>query len=136
MEHRIRSVHPPAILMVEDDRETSTIYADYLESKGFRVLLTRDAAEGIRLAEEEQPALILMDLLLPRMSGCAAIRELKSRPATAHIPVLAMTASSLDVDRQEAREAGCNAFLEKPCVPQQLLRQVDTLLGDPFKGAG
>lgn len=133
---RPRSVHPPAILIVEDDRESSTIYADYLESKGFRVLLTRDAYEGLRLARMEMPALILMDLQLPFVGGAHAIRELKSRPDTRDIPIVAMTASGLEADRQEARSAGCDDFLEKPCRPPELLRAVDLLLGDPFSGAG
>lgn len=116
------------VLLIEDDPETSTIYSEYLISHGYDVLVTADAVEGIGLAGREHPALIMMDLSLPGMDGPAAIRRLKADAATAGIPILAMTASSLEMDRRRAYDAGCDAFVAKPCRPPKLLEQVKLLL--------
>lgn len=116
------------VLIIEDDRETSTIYSEYLVSQGYRVSATALAREGIRMAQRERPAAILMDLSLPGMDGNTAMRQLKADPATAAIPILAMTASSLDADRRRAHESGCDAFVEKPCRPPQLLKALERVL--------
>lgn len=116
------------VLLIEDDPETSTIYSEYLISHGYDVLVTASAVEGIGLAGRKGPALIMMDLSLPGMDGPTAIRLLKADAATSGIPILAMTASSLETDRRRACDAGCDAFMAKPCRPPKLLEQVQLML--------
>ncbi|MDQ1238771.1 MAG: two-component system, cell cycle response regulator, partial [Thermodesulfobacteriota bacterium] len=81
---------------------------------GYRVLKAYSAEEGMKVAEEEVPALILMDISLPGMDGLTATRMLKQKDSTAHIPVVALTAHAMKDDESRAREAGCCAYLTKP----------------------
>lgn len=118
-------MEPTTLLLIDDDPEARTIYGDYLRGHGYRVLSAQDAEEGIGLAEAERPAVVIMDLSLPKVDGCTATRILKSKPETAQIPVVAATASDLDADRRKALDAGCDAFLDKPCTPPRLLRELE-----------
>lgn len=118
------------LLLVEDDRDARTIYADFLSSHGYRVVTARNADAGIHLAVSERPALIITDLSLPRTDGYTAMKVFKQHPVIANTPVIAITASNLDSDRERAFEAGCDAFLGKPFLPVRLLREIERMLGE------
>lgn len=102
------------ILVVEDNSLNLELVTDLLEATGFSVTCARTAEEGLRLAREELPELILMDLSLPGMDGLAATRALRADPATRHILVIALTAHAMRGDREMAVIAGCDDYLAKP----------------------
>lgn len=121
---------PHTILLVEDNEDNVTVYRAILEHSGFRVLEARDGPEGIRAARDELPDLVLMDISIPLVDGWEATRVLKADPATARIPVVALTAHAFESDRARALEAGCDGYLVKPIEPRQVVAEVRRLL-DP-----
>lgn len=102
------------VLVVEDNPINLELATALLEQACCEVLTAETAASGLQLAKTERPDLILMDLQLPGMTGYEATRRLKADPATAAIPVVALTAHALLGTEAKAREAGCDAFLTKP----------------------
>jgi two-component system, cell cycle response regulator DivK len=118
----------PLVLLVEDFDDAREMYAEYLEFNGFRVAGASDAVRGIELAEEMQPAVILMDAALPGLSGWDAIEQLKSNPATRRIPVLMLTGHVLGDAKERAMAMGAVGFIPKPCLPDELTRQIVELL--------
>lgn len=121
------------ILLVEDHEDNRNIYRTILEHYGFEVLLAPDGGEGLRLARERQPSLILMDIAIPVIDGFEATRALKADPATAQIPVVALTAHALQEDRERAAAAGCDGYLAKPVEPRRVLEEVRRFL-TPLSG--
>jgi two-component system cell cycle response regulator DivK len=101
-------------LVIEDHPMDRELVTELVGQEGYQVLEADSAEAGLGLAFAERPALILMDLQLPRMSGYEAIRRLKADPATAHIPILALTASVVGGGIRKASEAGADACLVKP----------------------
>ena len=99
-----------------------------LRREGFEVIIARDGAEGIELANSESPDLIIMDLVLPNIDGWQATRELKAAPATSSIPILALSASVMSGDPDKALAAGCDDFEYKPVDFPRLLDKIATLL--------
>jgi CheY-like chemotaxis protein len=114
----------PLVLLVEDFDDAREMYAEYLEFNGLRVAGAADAVKGLQLADELQPSIILMDAALPGLSGWDAIKELKANPRTKHIPVLMMTGHVLGDARERALAAGADGFIPKPCLPDELTRQI------------
>lgn len=112
---------PPLVLLVEDMPELREVYAEILTEAGFRVALAKDGAEGVEKAIALQPAVILMDVDLPRLNGLAAIRQLRNDPRTRSIPVVVSTSQPVE---REAREVGSCAFLAKPCSLDALVAAV------------
>ena len=102
------------ILIVEDNEKNLKLVRDVLQVKGYETLEAGTAEEGLKIAREKKPALILMDIQLPGMSGIEALRALRAAPATAAIPVVAITASVMQQDRQQIMNAGFDGFIEKP----------------------
>ena len=102
------------ILIVEDNEKNLKLVRDVLQVKGYKTLEAGTAEEGLKIAREKMPALILMDIQLPGMSGIDALKALRAEPATAAIPVVAITASVMQQDRQQIMSAGFNGFIEKP----------------------
>lgn len=119
------------ILLVEDHEDNRIVYSTILEHFGYRVLLAADGAEGVRLTKQELPDLVLMDVSIPVMDGWEATQAIKADPATAHIPVVALTAHALATDRARALEAGCDGYLAKPVEPRVVLQEVRRFLGEP-----
>jgi CheY-like chemotaxis protein len=117
------------ILLVEDNEMNRDMLTRRLQRRGHEVLVAGDGAEGVALAQQEQPDLILMDMTLPVLDGWEATRRLKADPATGHIPIIALTAHAMSEDRERALEAGCDDFDTKPIELPRLLAKVDTLLG-------
>src|SRR5258706_7357962 len=126
----------PIILLVDDDEETYNLYSDFLASSGFAVVGANDGEEAVRVAQREQPSLVIMDLGLPLLDGCEATRLLRSDPSTKHIPILAMTGYVQRHFIEMARQAGCDAFLCKPCPLDRLLAEARRLIGLPATGDG
>ena len=114
----------PLVLLIEDFDDAREMYAEYLEFSGLRTVGAADAVRGLQLADELQPSVILMDAALPGLSGWDAIEQLKSNPRTAHIPVLMMTGHVLSDARERAFSAGAVGFIPKPCLPDELARQI------------
>lgn len=102
------------ILLVEDVEDNRGLVRQLAAYMGLGLIEAVDGEEGVRLAREAQPDLILMDLSLPVLDGWAATAMLKGDPATAHIPVIALTAHAMQGDEQRAREAGCDGYVTKP----------------------
>jgi CheY-like chemotaxis protein/HPt (histidine-containing phosphotransfer) domain-containing protein len=116
------------ILIVEDNRANMKLATLLLGSAGHAVLCAVDAETGLTLARTEQPDLILMDIQLPGMDGLAATALLKQDPATAAIPVIALTAMAMKADEERTRIAGCDAYIAKPLRYQELFAAIDALL--------
>lgn len=116
------------ILIVEDNAANMKLAKLLLESAGHTPLCAVDAETGLTLARARKPDLILMDLQLPGMDGLAAIALLKKDPATAAIPVIALTAMAMKADREKARIAGCDAYISKPLRYKELLAAIDALI--------
>jgi CheY-like chemotaxis protein len=119
---------PALVLLAEDFEDARDLYKDYLEFSGFAVETATNGREAITRAIELQPDLILMDASMPVLDGWQATRELKANPVTKHIPVLALTAHAFDDARQEAKASGCDGFVTKPCLPDDLVVQVRATL--------
>jgi len=111
---------PPRILVVEDDSDNRGMVVKVLTVAGYGVLEAADGASAVTVARREHPDLIVMDLAMPGVDGWEASRRLKSDPATADIPIIALTAFAMRGDEERAREAGCDGYLSKPCRPQTI----------------
>ena len=109
----------PRVLVVEDNPINLEVTVAFLEDKGCQILTAETAELGLRLATAERPDLILMDLHLPGMTGYEATHRLKADPATAAIPVVALTAQAMRGDEARAKEAGCDGYLSKPLDRQR-----------------
>jgi two-component system, cell cycle response regulator DivK len=118
----------PLILVVDDYQDAREMYAEYLQFSGFRVAEARNGNEAVEKAFELRPDLILMDLSLPGKDGWEATRELKSDERTRHIPVVALTGHALAGASEGAKKAGCDSFVTKPCLPDDLVVEVRRML--------
>ena len=118
----------PLILVVDDYQDAREMYAEYLQFSGFRVAEARNGNEALEQAFALKPDLILMDLSLPGMDGWEATRRLKADAATRHIPIVALTGHALAGASEGARKAGCDAFVTKPCLPDDLVIEVRRML--------
>ena len=116
------------LLLVEDNELNRDMLSRRLERKGYVIQMAADGAQGVSMAMELRPALILMDLSLPVMDGWEAIRRLKLNPDTANIPVIALTAHARAEDEKTAREAGANDFDTKPIDLNRLVGKIEHLL--------
>ena len=121
-------VRQPLILLVEDYSDAIEIYSASLEFHGFRVVAATRAADALSFVQSTPPDLIVMDVGLPDITGWDLTRTLKADEATRHIPVVILTGHVFGGARERARESGCDAFLTKPCVPDELIRTVKNLL--------
>ena len=116
------------ILVVDDYQDAREMYAEYLQFSGFRVAEARNGNEAVEKAFALKPDLILMDLSLPGMDGWEATRRLKADDATKHIPVVALTGHALAGASEGAKRAGCDSFVTKPCLPDDLVVEVRRML--------
>jgi two-component system cell cycle response regulator DivK len=112
------------ILIVEDNDKNMKLTRDLLRFHGFETIEARSAEEGIALARERRPHLVLMDIQLPGMDGVSALRELRQDAATAAIPVVALTASVMKEDRERFDKAGFDGFITKPISVKEFPDQV------------
>jgi two-component system cell cycle response regulator DivK len=116
------------ILIVEDNEKNMKLVRDVLQVKGYRTLEAGSAEDGIALARAEKPDLVLMDIQLPGMNGIEALAVLRADPATAAIPVIAVTASVMQQDRNLITQAGFDAYIGKPINLKEFLEAVRTMI--------
>jgi two-component system cell cycle response regulator DivK len=117
------------ILIVEDNEKNMKLVRDVLQVKGYKTLEAGSAEDGIRLAIEHKPDLILMDIQLPGMNGIDALAVLRKDAPTASIPVIAVTASVMQQDRKLITEAGFDGYIGKPINLKEFLASVQQMLG-------
>ena len=123
----------PLILVVDEYQDAREMYAEYLQFSGFRVAEARNGNEALEQAFALKPDLILMDLSLPGMDGWEATRQLKADERTQNIPVVALTGHALAGASDGARRAGCDSFVTKPCLPDDLVVEVRRMLNTVSK---
>ena len=121
----------PTILIVEDSPDISDLLADAFRFDGFEILQAYDAVQGLQLASEHRPDLILMDIQLPDLDGLSVARTLKSDPATKHIPIVAMTAYDIVGDQARAMSKTCVGYTQKPIRPRELINLASAVLKLP-----
>src|SRR5262245_15153700 len=120
------------VLIVEDDEHSRTLMRSVIEDMlGGRARVSEDGEHAVADALERPPALVLLDLMLPQVSGWEIARRLRQQPATRHLPIIAVSALARPQEREAAMHAGCDAYLSKPFLPDDLARVVTaTLLGE------
>jgi len=116
------------VLLVEDVADTREMYADYLRHCGFHVTAVTTGAEALDAAREQMPDVILMDAAMPGLDGWAATKLLKNDPTTRDVPILILTAHVFAEHRAKAEEAGADGFIGKPCMPDELAREITSAL--------
>ena len=122
---------PPVVLIIDDVEDNREMYAMYLQHAGMRVAEAGNGHEALDQAFRLLPDLIVMDLSLPGIDGWEATRRLKADERTKKIPVVALTSHALEGYSEGARAAGCDAFVTKPCLPEQLLSEIRKVLAAP-----
>ncbi|MGI9190258.1 MAG: response regulator transcription factor, partial [Longimicrobiaceae bacterium] len=117
-----------SVLVVDDEPDISALVAYHLARESYRVRTAADGGEAIRAVETERPDLVVLDLMLPGMSGIEVLRELRRRPETAEIPVILLTARRDEQDRVEGFKVGADDYVPKPFSPQELVLRVGAVL--------
>jgi two-component system cell cycle response regulator DivK len=117
------------VLIVEDNPLNMKLLRDVLEAHGYETISTGEGTEGVALACDQQPDLILMDLQLPDISGYEAVRRLKEHPPTRTIPVVAVTAFAMSGDKRKALTSGCDGYLPKPIGLRDFIEMVERFIG-------
>ncbi len=112
------------ILIIEDNEKNMKLVRDLLQVKGYKTVESETAEDGISIAKEKRPALILMDIQLPGMNGVEALGVLRSDPDTKDIPVIAVTASAMTQDRHKIMAAGFDGYQRKPIDIKEFLKEV------------
>jgi CheY-like chemotaxis protein len=121
--------HGPTVLLVEDNDDNLQIYSTILSYAGYHVLEATDGEAALATARSGQPDLILMDVSIPKIDGWEVTRMLKADPATASIPIVALTAHALASDRERADEIGFDGYIPKPAEPRLVLAEVVRRVG-------
>lgn len=118
------------ILLVEDHEEIWDFLSRRLKRRGYEVDVAFDGQDGVDKAASLSPDIVLLDMNLPIMDGWTAASVLKSRPETARVPIIALTAHAMSGDREKALAAGCDDYHPKPVDFSRLLQQIEALLGE------
>ncbi len=116
------------ILIVEDNEKNRKLARDVLQVKGYQTIESETAEEGLKLVEEQAPALILMDIQLPGMDGITAMKRLKADPHTAKIPIIAITASAMTNNRTAMLAEGFDGYQTKPITLKDFLSEIERVL--------
>jgi two-component system, cell cycle response regulator DivK len=119
------------VLVVDDDLDTRIIWLTALEHHGYHAIGANDGPEGIACAQELTPDVIVMNLSMPKLDGISATSLLRQDPRTAEIPIIACTGFVREDGGDRAEDAGCDAYLEKPCEPSRVVREVERFIGPP-----
>ena len=118
------------VLIVEDNELNMKLFNDLLESRGCRIIQTRNGVEAVELARKHRPDIILMDIQLPEVSGLQVTQWLKDDEELRSIPVIAVTAFAMKGDEEKIRLGGCEAYLSKPISVVKFFETIDSFLGD------
>ena len=117
------------VLIVEDNELNMKLFHDLLDAHGYRTLQTRNGMDALRVAREQRPDLILMDIQLPEVSGLEVTKWLKDDETLRDIPVIAVTAFAMKGDEERIREGGCEAYLSKPISVGKFIETVRRFIG-------
>ncbi len=120
-----RTERQAPILIVEDDKNTASLIALYLEKEGFRTIIAHDGEEALRLASDSKPIFVVLDLMLPRLDGWEVCRQLRK---TSEVPILILTAREEEVDRVSGLTLGADDYVVKPFSPRELVARVKAIL--------
>jgi two-component system cell cycle response regulator DivK len=120
-----------AVLIVEDNELNMKLFHDILAAHGYETIQTRNGLEALELARRHHPALILMDIQLPEISGLEVTKWLKEDDDLRHIPVIAITAFAMKGDEERIRSGGCEAYISKPISVGNFLETVQRFVGEP-----
>lgn len=121
------------ILVVDDDKTLREMYAERLKHDGYEVLTATNGEEGLEIALTQQPAVILLDLMMPKKGGLGVLEVLKSQPTTEHIPVMILTAYPEEEYRDKSTRAGAAHFIAKSeTTPAEVVAKVEALLRGPI----
>jgi two-component system cell cycle response regulator DivK len=118
----------PKILLIEDNEMNRDMLSRRLLKRGYEVLMAVDGVEGVEMAHDALPDLVLMDMALPRKDGWEAASDIKADPATRDIPVIGLSAHAMAGDRDKAMAAGCDDYDTKPVDLPRLLAKIEALL--------
>jgi len=118
------------ILIVEDEPRNLKLFRDILKISGYNTIEATNGRQGVELARDRRPDLILMDIQMPVMDGLEATRILKADVRTKDIPVIALTAYAMKGDEEKIREAGCDGYIPKPIEVKEFLKRVADYLGE------
>jgi DNA-binding response OmpR family regulator len=116
------------ILLIEDEPDVLKTSLIFLESEGFKVITATDGIEGLHKTRSENPDLIIMDIMLPKLDGYKLCRMLKFDEKYKHIPIILFTARAQESDEQMGKEVGADAYIMKPFEPQVLIEKIGELL--------
>jgi len=118
----------PRILLIEDNEQNRYLATFLLENNGYSVTCANDGPQGIIMARELIPDLILLDIQLPSMDGYAVAKSLRAEPALDKVPIVAVTSYAMPGDREKALDAGCNGYIEKPINPDTFTEEISAYL--------
>jgi two-component system, cell cycle response regulator DivK len=118
----------PKILLVEDNEMNRDMLSRRLERRGYEIVVAVDGAQGVAMANTENPDLILMDMSLPIMDGWEATKNIKANTNTQSIPIIALTAHAMSGDREQALKAGCDDYDTKPIDLPRLLTKIEVFI--------
>ena len=121
------------VLIIEDNEKNLKLARDILNAKGYATLEAETGEEGVKLAKEKKPDLVLMDIQLPGINGIEAFKQIRDNAGTAHIPVIALTASVTPTDRSAITAAGFDAFIGKPISLKEFVETVQRLVAGAKK---
>ena len=112
------------VLIVDDEPKNVELVRDLLEVEGYQTIVAGNGREGVAMAADRRPDLILMDIMMPEMDGLEATRRIKQNAGTRHIPIVALTSCAMTGDETRIRRAGCDGYVTKPVDIDGLLKQV------------
>jgi twitching motility two-component system response regulator PilH len=121
-------VSSPWVLIIEDERDQAELWSDVCAEAGLNAMTAPTGRQGYQRACDSQPAIILLDLMLPDIDGWEVCRRLKADDRTQRIPIVVLTAHDDPLGTRRATEAGCAAYLKKPCPPAELVAVIKRLL--------
>lgn len=121
--------HVPVLLVADDDEDILMLVQLRLSRSGFEVVVARDGEEALRLVREHRPDLVVLDVMMPKVTGIDVVRALRADPETVDVPVILLTARSSETDVEEGIAAGADDYVVKPFSPQELVARVQSVLG-------
>ncbi|NWG46532.1 MAG: phosphate regulon transcriptional regulator PhoB [Alphaproteobacteria bacterium] len=128
VQRRPRPAAKPLVLVVEDEAALTTLLSYNLEREGYRVTAVRDGEEALLVADEERPDLVLLDWMLPQVSGIEVCRRLRSRPESRNLPIIMLTARGEEADRIRGLDLGADDYITKPFSMTELLARIRAVM--------
>ena len=123
------------VLIIEDEEDAAELFAEMMRVSGFRVVKTSSSAPALALMTDEKPDIVLLDIMMPEISGLDILRQMRRDPALVNIPVIVVSAQSMPTDIKHSMEAGASMYLTKPVGFIDLKEAVDRALGNQSTAA-